>query len=555
MASKSVLDIVIRTIKEGGADVATVDGLVKVKNAIMGAAQVAGTLTAAYYAVDKVFDATVGTMVAYADQVRTIQNATGATAESASQLIQILDDQKISFEQLEKVVAKNGKTYDYSIAGIAAMSEEYLKLGSANEQAAFMQERFGKAWIDFVPIMQQGKDAILEQAAAVSDGMVLTQDAVDQAREYEIALDNWNDSVMALKVSIGTELLPAVTNLIGSGQSLADTYKELTGASALVKGGHGALTEEFKAFQAQMERGKAMTEFYSAGLQNNAVAAEEDTAAVQALSAAHQSMLGLITSVANETQSYSAKQAELTAKMEANRAEAEKLYPYQKAELADLNSKYAEMQATYQANADAHSAAMGKIQYDLFMTQLAVGGLTDAEFEMGQQAGLAFGVFDEASVSVAKAMQQVQEQVEAGTIKIGGMQKALELLTSGKYSIDVVVNTVNNTMMGNMAMGGGGSMLAGNAASTGNPLGAGGYEPPEFAGGGVATGPTSGYMVKLHGTEGVFNEDQMAMLAPAGSGNVTIYLTYAPGFSTANAAELERNLMPLIKRGVAEARR
>jgi hypothetical protein len=58
----------------------------------------------------------------------------------------------------------------------------------------------------------------------------------------------------------------------------------------------------------------------------------------------------------------------------------------------------------------------------------------------------------------------------------------------------------------------------------------------------------------LHGTEGVFTREQMAMLSPAGGG-VTINLTYAPMFSTASAGELETQLMPLIQKGIAQSRR
>jgi hypothetical protein len=72
----------------------------------------------------------------------------------------------------------------------------------------------------------------------------------------------------------------------------------------------------------------------------------------------------------------------------------------------------------------------------------------------------------------------------------------------------------------------------------------------KFAGGGIATGSSSGYLAMLHGTEGVFTREQMAMLSPAGGGGVTVNLTYAPAFSTASADELEKNLMPFIIRGV-----
>ena len=77
----------------------------------------------------------------------------------------------------------------------------------------------------------------------------------------------------------------------------------------------------------------------------------------------------------------------------------------------------------------------------------------------------------------------------------------------------------------------------------------------EAHGGGVFSGPLSGHNVELHGTEGVFTQEQMAHLAPAsGGGGVTINLTYAPGFSTASAEELEMNLMPIIRRGILQTR-
>lgn len=78
---------------------------------------------------------------------------------------------------------------------------------------------------------------------------------------------------------------------------------------------------------------------------------------------------------------------------------------------------------------------------------------------------------------------------------------------------------------------------------------------PAFAGGGIMSAPSSGGLALLHGTEGVFTREQMAMLSPAGGGGITINLTYAPAFSTASPDELQRNLMPFILQGVKQARR
>ena len=78
-----------------------------------------------------------------------------------------------------------------------------------------------------------------------------------------------------------------------------------------------------------------------------------------------------------------------------------------------------------------------------------------------------------------------------------------------------------------------------------------------YAKGGIATGNSNGHWELLHGTEGVFTRDQMAMLAPVGSGagGVTINLTYAPAVSLASEAELEQHLLPVILKGARQALR
>ena len=105
--------------------------------------------------------------------------------------------------------------------------------------------------------------------------------------------------------------------------------------------------------------------------------------------------------------------------------------------------------------------------------------------------------------------------------------------------------------------GGGGSSasgLGGAGGGVGNSNSNNNNGIPAFDGGGIATGSSAGHLAMLHGTEGVFTREQMAMLSPSGGG-ITINLTYAPAFSTANADELQHNLMPLILQGVKQARR
>jgi hypothetical protein len=545
--ANSVLNIIIKLIKQGGADKETVSGLYQIKRSLLDAAAVAGTFVAAGYAVKKGLDETVGSLVAYADEVRRTQNTTGLEAEDASKLIQILGDQKISYEQLEKVIRTNGKAYDFSAEGLAKMSDEYLTLGNAQEQAAFMQERFGKQWIDFVPVMQKGGDAIRDAADAVSENLVLTQQAVDQAREYEVGMDNLSDSVQGFKIALGQEAIPVVNQFV-DGLNVwvraIEIAKEKNDGGIVTQKEWKAALEEATVEVAQQ---KLALNDHATALDGDTTSATDNAAAIQAVSAANQSMLSLIGTIAGETQSYTAKQAELTTKMQENRAEAEKLYPWQSQQLSELNGKYADMEATYAANAAAHTAAMGKIQYDLYVTQLSVGGLDDAEKAMAEQAGLAFGVFDQASINSATNMNIVTQAVIDGKLRIEDMQKALEMLPESK-SIDIVINTIQNLSQGALASNGqsGYSQLAGNNG---------------YAAGGIATGPSTGHWELLHGTEAIIPLEGGAVpvaLSGAqpsqGGGDVYVRLTVKSPITIMDEQLIKNTLLPFIINGLREAK-
>lgn len=539
--AKSILDIVIRTLKQGSADKDLIKDLVNLKGVITNTAGAAGLLVGAGIAIQKGLNETVGTLVEYADKVRTVQNATGASAEDASKLIQILDDQKISYEQLSKAIAKSSKEYDFSIAGIAGMSDEYLTLTDTQKQAAFMQERFGKQWIDFVPIMQKGKQSILDMADGVSQNLILTQRAVDQAREYEIAMDTLGDSWEGLKITAGQTLIPAVNDVV-NGFNVYIRAIEIAREEGLHfneatdKAGY-EIWQEQQALMANKEAVEANTE-----------SEKEAAAALKEASAARQSMLGLIGNIASETKNYADKQAELTLKMQENRAEADQLYPWQKQQLDELNAKYVDMQATYEQNAEAHAQAMGKIQYDLFITKISVDGITDAEFNMAQQAGLTFGVFDQASVETAKNMDLVAQAVANGTLKVEDMQRALDLLPKYK-SIDVVINAL-------VAMQQGGSGQAAAQAQRQVTPNARGYQH-----GGISSGPESGHVELLHGTEAVIPLQSGSVpvqlsgaSSMAGGDNFYITLTVASPMTILNEQTARNMLLPYIIDGIRQAK-
>jgi hypothetical protein len=549
--ANSVLNILIKMIKDGNpGDKETIKALNAVKGAILDAAAVGGALIGAGLAIKKGLDETVGSLVTYANEVRNVQNATGASAEDSSKLIQILDDQKISYEQLSSAIQKNGKTYDFSIAGIANMSDAYGKLKNTQDQAAFMQARFGKQWLDFVPIMQQGKDSILGAADAVEKNLVLTQKSVDESRQYERALDDWNDAIQGLKISIGTGLLPVMVNMLKIGD---DSHRA---AELAAKDGVNLVnaTREQRNHYTDLARAERDSEAalkdHGAALDGNTESAKANAEAIKEVTAANQSMLGLIGSIANEQQNYNTKQTDTITKMNENRAEAEKLYPWQKTQLDELNKKYADMQATYDQNAQAHAAAMNSIQFDLLKTRLAVDGLDQTDMLMLQKAGVMWGIFTQDESDAAAAADTVTQAIAEGKIKVEDMHKAIDLLPKYK-SIDIVMKILQQLTTVQQAVTASGS--ANYVQQLGNGYG--------YAAGGISTGPASGHMELLHGVEAVIplqNGSIPVQLQGAGNGSgagdVYVSLTIASPMTIMDEQTTRNTLLPFILQGVREAK-
>lgn len=126
--------------------------------------------------------------------------------------------------------------------------------------------------------------------------------------------------------------------------------------------------------------------------------------------------------------------------------------------------------------------------------------------------------------------------------------------------INAVLSQIGSGLSG--LMGGGlGGILGGSSAKPkpkpNNPFGSSGLSGgmQSFSGGGIATGPLSGYQALLHGTEAVIPLNGggipvQLLPSQAGGGNINIQLVYAPGISTASRREFEDEIAPFVREGV-----
>lgn len=417
--AKSVLDIVIKLSKQGGADKETVTGLVQVKNAIMDAVTVAGTLVAAGYAIKKGFDATVGTMVAYADQVRSIAQVSGLSAEESSKLIQVTDDLKISQEDLLKVMQKNGDQYDYSVAGLAAMSEQYMALGSSQEKAAFMQERFGKSWGNFVELMEQGADRITEAGDDINKALILDQKALDQAREYEKNVDELNDTMTAYKVSIGNGLLPVLNDMFTVENRVIELMEEGQ--------------NPYEARRQAAQELQAATDGLVESEENLAQANEMVIRTQEEMNAQNTELLSTLGSVQSIEEKYQEKANGLAEERIALEQQKRDLlsqgYSMQSAEIQDINTKLGENSQAAQDNAAEHDLANKRIILGLLERKLTQDGiLDDNELNWLLEKGLAWGIYT----------QEVIDESRKAIAEADGIAAAINAIPSSKT---IYINT------------------------------------------------------------------------------------------------------------------
>lgn len=167
----------------------------------------------AFTMVKNIVEESVGAYVKYADQVRRLSQLNGTSAQETSQLIQVMDDHKVSTEALMMATRKlSQQGLSLTIDSLGKMSDEYLKLGSSSEKTKFLLDKFGRSGLQMAETMRQGSKAIKEQSEAISSNLILTEKQVDAARQYEIQLDQLSDEVQGFKVALGTALMPVLLN-------------------------------------------------------------------------------------------------------------------------------------------------------------------------------------------------------------------------------------------------------------------------------------------------------------------------------------------------------
>lgn len=222
--AQNVIEILIKAKNQASAELAKVDkALAGVAKALKGTFGGFTELSSAINLTERVFrslkgvyDEIIGSTVEYGKQVDDMARALGTSTEEASKLIQVADDLRIEVGSLQtafRIALKQGILP--SIDGLKQMAEEYQNLRTPQERAQFALKTFGRSGLQMQKILELDAKAIDEMAKSAEEaGLVMSRDAVNATKDYYLAVDQLNDQMEGLKITVGTKAIPALTDLV-----------------------------------------------------------------------------------------------------------------------------------------------------------------------------------------------------------------------------------------------------------------------------------------------------------------------------------------------------
>jgi hypothetical protein len=141
----------------------------------------------------------------------------GIGVEETSRMIQAGDDLGTSQQALTTALefASKGGLVP-TIDNLAKTSDELLAMTDINARNAAATKIFGRSWFEASQTILAGGAAIRAAAAAQSGGLVVTDAVAAATEKNRIAMDEWNDAMMNVKLTVGNHVIPILTENINA---------------------------------------------------------------------------------------------------------------------------------------------------------------------------------------------------------------------------------------------------------------------------------------------------------------------------------------------------
>jgi hypothetical protein len=169
-----------------------------------------------------------------AEQVDAYQDVTGSSAEESSKMVAIADAFGVSTDALAQNMAKLGRTVTTNADSLHAYGVEvarnadgtvdltgtltnvaaaYQAAGGGAEGLAVAQAAFGRggaAMIDILERQRQEIDGVT--AAAEKHGRIISDEDIQAALDYKVAMRELGDAVDELRIAAGKDVVPGLTS-------------------------------------------------------------------------------------------------------------------------------------------------------------------------------------------------------------------------------------------------------------------------------------------------------------------------------------------------------
>jgi hypothetical protein len=158
-------------------------------------------------------------------------DATGLSVEEASRFIEVGGDIGIEAGTIEASIGKMNKVLGATPKVFQELGVEIAKTGTGAtdvnqtflnvidrlnaikdpaQRAAAASQLLGKGWQSMAELIALGSDELSKSLSQVSDAKVIDEGEVKKARDFRAAMDNLNDKVEDLSLTLGEELVPSL---------------------------------------------------------------------------------------------------------------------------------------------------------------------------------------------------------------------------------------------------------------------------------------------------------------------------------------------------------
>ncbi len=186
-------------------------------------------------------------------------DATGVAVDEASRLIEVAGDIGIEAGTVESALGKMNKTLGGSPELFAELGVEIAKTGTGAtdvngtflnvvdrlnaikdpaERARVASQLLGKGWQGMAELIGQGSAELKASLAGVADAQVIDEKELKKAREFRERMDDLNDRLQAVMMTVGEELVPALSDAAETIGTVTDALQaantaaeDLTGSS------------------------------------------------------------------------------------------------------------------------------------------------------------------------------------------------------------------------------------------------------------------------------------------------------------------------------------